>query len=83
MAASTSPPQAMAMPARDMMLMLTPARDSGMNASKMATGIVTTGMTALGKCQRKTKMIRTTVTITSMTVIRALEIERRMRSERS
>ena len=41
-----------------------------------ATGMVTTGMTALGKCQRKIRMTMTTVMMTSMSVRRELEMAR-------
>ncbi len=49
----------------------------------MAIGIVITGMTALGKSQRKIRMIATTVSTTSISVVDVLEIARRIRSERS
>jgi len=51
-----------------------------MNVSRMATGMVTIGMTALGKCHKNTT---TTIATTSISVLRALAIERRMSSERS
>ena len=54
-----------------------------MNVTRIATGIVTIGMTALGKCLKKSNMMKTTVTMTSMSVSRAFAMERRISSERS
>ena len=68
MEASTSSLNAMATPASDMILALMPIMRNGMNASSTAIGMVTMGMAALGKCHRKTRMMRTTVMRTSRMV---------------
>src|ERR1035437_10915918 len=57
MEASTIAPMAIAIPPRDMMFEVSPIIFIGMNERMMAIGIVKTGITALGKCQRKMKMI--------------------------
>ena len=65
------------------MFAVSPMAWNGMNETRHATGIVITGIAALGTCQRKRRITRTTVTITSIRVVRRLSIERRMRSDRS
>ena len=66
MAASTMAPMAMAIPPSDMMLAVMPIIRKGMKESRTATGMVITGMMALGMCQRKRKTTSATVTMTSM-----------------
>ena len=51
-----------------MILALIPIKRNGMNASNTAIGMVAIGMDALGKCRKKTRMMRTTVITTSMIV---------------
>ena len=48
-----------------------------------ATGMVTSGMTALGRCQRKSRITSETVTSTSTRVDWRVSIERWMSSDRS
>ena len=74
---------AMAIPPRDMMLAVIPSSRKGMKEMRTATGMVITGMRALGMCQRKRKTTRATVMITSIRVDFRLSMERRIRSERS
>ncbi len=59
---------AMAIPPSDMMLAVTPMAWKGMKASSTATGMVTSGMMALGRCQRKSRITSETVTSTSTSV---------------
>ncbi len=73
----------MATPASDMMLALMPSMWKGMKESNTATGMVAIGMAALGKCHRKTRMMRTTVITTSMIVSFAVPIVLWINSERS
>ena len=61
-------PMAMAIPPRDMMLAVIPMSRKGMKEMRMATGMVISGMRALGMCQRKSRITRATVTSTSMSV---------------
>ena len=83
MAASTIAPTAIAIPPSDMMLTLRPSILNGMNAIKIDTGIVITGIIELGKCQRKIKITSATTIIASSSVVFSVLIERLMRSERS
>ena len=83
MAASTSSPIAMAMPPSDMMLAVMPSIRNGMNDTSTATGIVMTGISALGTCQRNSSTMKTTVRMTSISVSVTLSIARRISSERS
>ena len=83
MAASTIAPIAIAIPLSDMMSAVSPVMRKGMKASRMATGSVMTGMTALGMCQRKMKTTTETVTRTSMMVDVRLSIAPRISPERS
>ena len=76
-------PMAMAIPHRDMMLAVIPIIRKGMKERRMTTGMVMSGMRALGTCQRKRSTTRDTVTSTSTTVDFRLSMERRIRSERS
>ena len=73
----------MAMPPNDMMFEVKPAMRMGMNAIRMATGMVTTGMAALGKCHRKIRMISATTISSSISVCLILPIDARISSERS
>ncbi len=73
----------MAMPPSDMMFAVMPSIRNGMNEMSTATGMVMMGMSALGTCQRKSRTMKTTVRMTSMSVSVTLSMARRMRSERS
>ena len=55
----------------------------GIKAMMMATGIVITGIIALGGCQRKMRITSETITISSIRVLFKFSMERRIRSERS
>ena len=66
--ASTSAPIAMAIPPSDMMFADTPNARNGMNEINTATGIVTTGIIALGMCHRNSMMTTTTVIMISTSV---------------
>ena len=55
----------------------------GMNASRTEIGIVTIGMTAEGKCQRKRRMTILTMIISSMSWRLRVSIDRLISSERS
>ena len=83
MAASTSSPIAMAMPPSDMMLAVMPSIRNGMNDTSTATGMVMTGISALGTCHRNSSTMKTTVRMTSMSVSDTLLTARRIRSDRS
>ncbi len=83
MAASTSSPMAMAIPPSDMMFAVIPSIRNGMNEMSTATGMVMTGMSALGTCHRKSSTMKTTVRMTSMSVSETLLMALRMRSDRS
>ena len=83
MAASTSAPMAMAMPESDMMFEVSPLAYMGMNEMITATGIVTMGMAALGRCRRKSRMTRLTMISSSTSVRTRVRIERWISSERS
>ncbi len=83
MAASTMAPTAMAMPPSDMMFALTPISRMGINEITIATGMVSTGMTALGTCQRKIKITSETMISSSTSVCFRLSMERRISSDRS
>ncbi len=74
---------AMAMPPSDMMLAVIPISRKGMKEIRTATGMVMIGMMALGMCQRKRRITRATVTMTSMSVDFRLSMERWISSERS
>ena len=74
---------AMAIPPRDMMLAVTPIHLNRMNEVRTATGMVMSGMIALGMCQRKMRITADTVRSTSMSVIFTLLMARRMSCERS
>ena len=56
---------------------------NGTNAASAASGIVRIGMTALGTCHRKAKMIAATVIMISTRVDVTLSIDFLIRSERS
>ena len=83
MAASTKAPTAMMIPPRDMMLAVTPIILNGMKEISTATGMVITGMMALGKCHRKIRITRETVISTSTRVDFMLPMARWIKSERS
>ncbi len=74
---------AMAIPASDMMLAVTPIIRKGMNEIRTARGMVMMGMTALGKCQRNRSTTSETVIITSTMVHFRLSIARLISSDRS
>ena len=76
-------PMAMAMPQSDMMLAVMPIIRKGMNERRMTTGMVISGMRALGMCQRKSRTTSDTVIRTSTTVDFRLSTERRISSDRS
>ena len=65
------------------MLAVMPRARKGTNEMRTETGMVMTGMSALGRCQRKRMMMRTTVTMTPMRVEVSVSMERWMSSERS
>ena len=65
MAASTMAPMAMAIPPSDMMLEVTPVIFMGMKAIRTVMGMVKIGIKALGICQRKIKITRLTIPISS------------------
>ena len=71
------------MPASDMMLDEMPIQAIGMNASSTATGMVTIGTIADGMCQRKTRMTRLTITISSSRSCFRWSMARWIRSDRS
>ena len=73
----------MAMPPSDMMFAVMPSIRNGMNETSTATGMVMTGMSALGTCHRNSRTMKTTVRMTSTSVSVTLSMARRMRSERS
>ena len=73
----------MAMPPSDMMFAVIPRCRNGMNEMRTATGIVMTGMSALGTCQRNSRMTKTTVRMTSTSVYLRLSMARSISSERS
>ena len=83
MAASTIAPIAIAIPLSDMMSAVSPVMRNGMKASRIATGSVMTGMTALGMCQRNRKTTAETVISTSIMVEVRLSIAPRISPERS
>ena len=72
-----------AMPAKDMMFVVTPRKYIGMNASRTATGIVAIGTIAEGMCQRKRRMTRLTISISRINSSFRLSIELRISPERS
>ena len=76
-------PIATAMPPSDMMLAVMPESCMGMNARITVSGIAVIGMMALGKCHKKIKITRLTMTSSSMSVCFRLSTERSIRSERS
>ena len=82
-AASTSSPIAIAMPPSDMMFADIPNARNGMNATSTATGMVMSGMSALGRCLRKSSTTNATVSTTSTSVSLTLSIARRISAERS
>ena len=83
MAASTIAPMAMAMPPSDMMFDVSPMAFIGMKLMMTATGMVIIGITALGTCQRNTRITSETTISSSMSVCFRLSIERRISSLRS
>ena len=54
-----------------------------MNATSTATGMVMSGMSALGTCHRNSSTMKTTVSTTSTSVSLTLSIARRISAERS
>ena len=74
---------AIAIPPSDMMLAVIPSARKGRNAIRIATGMVTIGMMALGTCARNSRITSATVITTSIKVVRRLPIARRISSERS
>ncbi len=66
MAPSTSTPIEMAIPERDMMFDVSFMPYRGIKDRSTAIGIVTIGMIADGKCQRKMRMTKLTMIISSM-----------------
>ena len=65
----------MAIPASDMMLELIPSRYIGMNDKSTATGMVTIGMMADGMCQRKIRITRLTMIISTISSCFSVSIE--------
>ena len=65
------------------MFAVSPRPPKGMKAISTASGIVITGISALGRCQRKSMMITEIVTMTSTIEEESVPIARRIRSERS
>ena len=74
---------AMAMPPRDMILAVKLIPSKGTNEISTASGIVTIGMVALGTCQRKSRITKQSVRMTSRIVRLRLSTERWMSSARS
>ena len=83
MAPSTSTPMEMAIPASDIRLAFSPRSFIGMNASATETGMVTIGTMAEGTCQRKIRMTRLTMMISSISLLRTVSIAWSMRIDRS
>ena len=73
----------MAIPASDMMFEVIPMIVIGMKASSTDTGIVMIGTIAEGMCQRKIRITRLTMIISSTSSCFSVSIERSIRSERS
>ena len=71
------------MPARLMRLAFSPMKYMGMKARATLTGMVTMGTSALGTCQRKTRMMRETTMISSMSFPFTVSMAWSMSSERS
>jgi hypothetical protein len=65
------------------MFAVIPIARNGMNATSTATGIVISGMSALGTCHRNSSTMKDTVSTTSTSVSLTLSIARRMSAERS
>src|SRR5262252_4181232 len=83
MAPSTRTPMEIAIPARDMMLELMPIQYMGMKASNTETGMVTIGMMAEGMCQRKSRMTKLTMIISTISSCLRVSMDRSINSERS
>ncbi len=73
----------MAMPPSDMMFEVRPIIFMGMKEIRIAAGIVNAGMTELGMCHRKMKMMSETTIISSISVRLRLSIDLRISSDRS
>ncbi len=71
------------MPARDMMFEEIPRRAMGMKARSTETGMVMMGTIAEGMCQRKTRITRLTISISSSSSWVRVSIARWISSERS
>ncbi len=74
---------AIAMPPSDMMFAVMPRARNGTNETSTATGIVMTGMRALGTCHRNSSTTKTTIRMTWTRVSVTLSMARWMSSERS
>ena len=66
MAASTSTPMEMAIPAKDIMFDVNFIPIKGIKDKTTATGIVMMGINAEGKCHKNKKMIKLTMIISSV-----------------
>ena len=71
------------MPESDMMLEVSFMPYIGMKDSSTAIGIVTIGMMAEGKCQRKSRITRLTMIISSISWCFRVSMDRSISSERS
>ena len=65
------------------MFAVIPSARNGMNATSTATGMVMSGMSALGTCHRNSSTMKTTASTTSTSVSLTLSIARRISAERS
>ena len=81
--ASTIAPIATAIPPSDMMFAVRCWNAIGRNASTTPSGRVRIGTIALRTWSRNTKMISATTTISSISVVRRVAIDDRIRPERS
>src|SRR5215831_1648128 len=81
MAPSTRTPMEIAIPARDMMLELMPIQYIGMKARSTETGIVTIGMMAEGMCQRKSRMTKLTMIISTISSCLSVSMDRSINLE--
>src|SRR4030065_1404039 len=83
MAPSTRTPVEVAIADRDVMLDVNFMPYKGINASRTAIGMVTIGMMAEGKCQRKRRITMLTMIISSISWLLRVSIDRLISSERS
>jgi hypothetical protein len=83
MAPSTNTPMEMAMPAKDMMLVVKPMKYMGMNAKHNGNGDGQMGMIADGMCHRKRRITKLTMIISSVSSSFRVAMARWMRSDRS